>query len=65
MAKPSECTIINASSFPEFFYKDSGIQVSAGQPVGVEIESANTVDFFLYDYIYWNPLFNSEDCVDE
>jgi hypothetical protein len=51
----TDCQIINASDFPEFFYKDSNCVVSEGQPVGVEIERNSYVEFILFDYIYWCP----------
>lgn len=57
----AECSIVNASSFPEFFYKDSHVQVSEGQPVGVEIETSNSVEFILFNYIYWNPDFSANE----
>ena len=48
------CEIVYASSFEEFFYCDNDIPISEGQPVGVEIENGNEVDFILFDYVYWS-----------
>ena len=56
-----ECTVIEASSHPEFFYKDSDIVVSEGQPVGVEIDRVSYVEFLLFDNIYWDPFFNEDN----
>lgn len=55
-----ECTVVSASSFPEFFYKDSDILVSEGQPIGVEIDRISYVEFLLFDDIYWNPQFEND-----
>ena len=49
-----KCELIYASNYEEFFYKEDDIPVSEGQPVGVEIESEKSVDFFVFDEIYWS-----------
>ena len=60
MKKENTCELIKASSYPEFFYKDSNIEVSEGQPVGVEIERHSYVEFCLFDDIIWNPPFEED-----
>lgn len=47
------CQIVFASDHEEFFYKENDIVVSAGQPVGVELELENEYKFVLFDDIYW------------
>lgn len=47
------CQMVFASDHEEFFYKENDIAVSAGQPVGVELELENEYKFVLFDDIYW------------
>ncbi len=49
-----KCELIYSSDYEEFFYKEDDTPVSEGQPIGVEIESEKTVDFFVFDHIYWD-----------
>lgn len=49
-----KCELIYSSDYEEFFYKEDDTSVSEGQPVGVEIESEDSIDFFVFDYIYWS-----------
>lgn len=46
--------IVYSSSFEEFFYIEDDMPVSEGQPVGVEIDNGDSVDFLLFDYVYWS-----------
>jgi len=48
------CELVYASDFEEFFYVDDDMPVSQGQPVGVEINRADEVEFVLFDDIYWD-----------
>jgi hypothetical protein len=48
-----KCELIYASNYEEFFYEENDIPVSEGQPVGVEIENVDNIDFILFDDIYW------------
>jgi len=49
----NNCTIVTASDYPEFFYKESGLPISEGQPVGVEVERNTYIEFLLFDYVEW------------
>lgn len=48
-----KCELVFATDFEEFFYQADDIPVSEGQPVGVEIENEDKVDFILFHDIYW------------
>lgn len=49
-----KCKLIYSSDYEEFFYKDNDMAVSEGQPVGVELELEDRIDFILFDHVYWN-----------
>lgn len=49
----SSAELIFASDYPEFFYKEDDSVVFEGNPVGVEIDKGNIIDFILFDDIYW------------
>ena len=38
----------------EFFYIEDGLPVSPGQPVGVDIDRGNIVEFILFDTVFWS-----------
>ena len=46
--------LICASDFEEFFYKEDEMPVSEGQPVGVDLDLGDEVQFLLFDDIYWS-----------
>ncbi len=46
--------LICASDFEEFFYKEDDMPVSEGQPVGVDLDLGDEVQFLLFDDIYWS-----------
>jgi len=48
------CQLVYASSFEEFFYKENDMSVSEGNPVGVDIDRGDHVEFLLFDDIYWD-----------
>lgn len=47
--------IVCASDVEEFFYKNTDEPVQEGDPVGLDIDNADFVDFILFSNIYWNP----------
>lgn len=47
--------IMCASEVEEFFYKDTDEIVPEGDPVGLDIDNGNEVEFVLFANIYWNP----------
>lgn len=47
--------LICASEVEEFFYREDDVAVSEGEPVGVDIDNGDQVDFILFDHIYWSP----------
>ena len=49
------CNIIYASDVEEFFYEDSGLSVTEGNPVGVDLDIDEEVHLVLFDEIYWAP----------
>tara|TARA_B100000085_G_C18520119_1_gene503339 strand:- start:785 stop:973 length:189 start_codon:yes stop_codon:yes gene_type:complete len=46
--------LVCASDFEEFFYKEDDMPVSEGQPVGVDLDCEDEVQFVLFDDIYWS-----------
>ena len=46
--------LVCASEFEEFFYKEDDIPVSEGEPVGVDLDFEDEVQFVLFDHIYWS-----------
>lgn len=48
--------LVVASEIKEFFYEDSNSPVEEGDPVGIDLENGDNVDFLLFDNIYWSPL---------
>ena len=47
--------IVCATDFEEFFYTNNDEPVPEGEPVGLDIDNGNKVDFVLFSNIYWNP----------
>lgn len=47
------CQLVHAEQEEEFFYVESDLPVLEGDPVGVDIEIENEVNFVLLDGIYW------------
>ena len=47
--------LVVASEIKEFFYEDSNSPVEEGDPVGIDLENGDNIDFLLFDNIYWNP----------
>ena len=47
------CELVKASDYEEFYYSDSNLSVEEGDPVGVDLESGEEVEFILFDGIYW------------
>lgn len=47
------CELVYASEVEEFFYKDCDLAVSEGNPVGVDIDRGDEIEFILFDDIYW------------
>lgn len=61
--------LITASDHNEFFYKDSDEPVNEGDPVGIEWDELQTLEFpvqsslvhfNLFKNIYWNPNYEEE-----
>lgn len=48
--------IVYASDLEEFFYKDTDEPVSEGDPVGLDIDNAEVVDFVLFSDVYWSSI---------
>lgn len=46
------CDIVYASDHEEFYYKDSGLVVEEGEPVGVDVELKDEVKFVLLSNIF-------------
>ena len=55
------CELVYASDFEEFFYVDDDLPISEGNPVGVEIEVGNEIQFVLFNDVYWNLSNEEED----
>ena len=53
--------LVCASEFEEFFYKEDDIPVSEGEPVGVDLDLEDEVQFVLFDHIYWSPSHGNEE----
>lgn len=53
--------LVLAPKEQEFFYKEDDISVSEGEPVGVDLDDGQEVKFILFDHIYWNPNYESEE----
>ena len=51
--------LMYASDEPEFYYiangKDTDIVVPEGEPIGVDVETADGVELQLFSNIYWSP----------
>ena len=47
------CELVKASDHEEFYYSDSHLPVEEGDPVGVDLESGEEVEFILFNGIYW------------
>lgn len=47
--------LICATEVEEFFYEDSDIPLSEGEPVGVDIDYGQEVKLILFENIYWKP----------
>lgn len=45
--------LVYASDVEEFFWEKEDISVSAGTPVGYEVDRGDSVDFILFEDIYW------------
>ena len=53
--------LVCASEFEEFFYKEDDIPVSEGEPVGVDLDLEDEVQFVLFDHIYWSLNHGNEE----
>ena len=53
--------LVCASDFEEFFYKEDDMPVSEGQPVGVDLDCEDEVQFVLFDDIYWSFNYGNEE----
>jgi len=53
--------LVCASEFEEFFYKEDDIPVSEGEPVGVDLDLEDEVQFLLFDHIYWSFNYGNEE----
>ena len=58
------CELVKASSYEEFYYSDSDLPVEEGDPVGVDLESGQKVEFILFNGIYWGEK-NEEEVLSE
>tara|TARA_B100000497_G_C7245212_1_gene177145 strand:- start:119 stop:322 length:204 start_codon:yes stop_codon:yes gene_type:complete len=45
--------LVCAASEEEFFYTDSDLPVSQGDPVGIDIDRGKEVELSLFNNIYW------------
>tara|TARA_B110000305_G_C19366006_1_gene601955 strand:- start:166 stop:342 length:177 start_codon:yes stop_codon:yes gene_type:complete len=52
--------LICATEVEEFFYKDSDIALSEGEPVGVDIDCGEEVKLILFENIYWKPQYEED-----
>ena len=55
MLKIDTLDIVCASDYEEFFYKEDDSLVLEGDPVGLDVENEDQVDFILFSNIYWSP----------
>ena len=53
--------LVYASEVEEFFWEKEGISVPEGTPVGYEVEVGNSIDFILFEDIYWIKLEDGEE----
>ena len=53
--------LICASEVGEFFYKKDDKVVPEGEPVGVDIDDLDEVQFALFNNIYWSPSHEEEE----
>ena len=53
--------LICATEVEEFFYKDSDIPLSEGEPVGVDIDYGKEVKLILFENIYWKPNYEQDE----
>lgn len=50
-----------ATEFPEFFYEDTDEAVPEGEPVGLDIDTAEGVELVLFSNVYWSPQYKEDD----
>jgi hypothetical protein len=55
MSNVDTLDVVCATDFEEFFYTNNNEPVAEGDPVGLDIDNGNKVDFVLFSNIYWNP----------
>ena len=55
MLKIDTLDIVCASDYEEFFYTNNDEPVSEGEPVGLDVDNGDKVDFVLFSNVYWNP----------
>lgn len=61
LMKTSSLDIVCASDFEEFYYKDTNEQVPEGEPVGLDVDTAEGVELVLFSNVYWNPQYPEID----
>lgn len=57
----SSFDIMCATEFPEFFYEDTDEAVPEGEPVGLDIDTAEGVELVLFSNVYWSPQYKEDD----
>tara|TARA_R100000808_G_C2061605_1_gene92801 strand:+ start:244 stop:450 length:207 start_codon:yes stop_codon:yes gene_type:complete len=61
LMKTSSLDIVCATDFEEFYYKDTDEQVPEGEPVGLDVDTAEGVELVLFSNVYWNPQYPEID----
>lgn len=59
--KTSSLDIVCATDFEEFYYKENDDLVPEGDPVGLDVETPEGVEFVLFSNVYWNPQYPESD----
>lgn len=61
LMKTSSLDIVCATDFEEFYYKENDDLVPEGDPVGLDVETPEGVEFVLFSNVYWNPQYPESD----
>ena len=47
--------LMYATDFEEFYYEETNEVVPEGEPIGLDVETEDSVELVLFSNIYWNP----------
>tara|TARA_Y100000310_G_C20123737_1_gene552667 strand:+ start:153 stop:326 length:174 start_codon:yes stop_codon:yes gene_type:complete len=47
--------LMYATDFEEFYYEGTNEVVPEGEPIGLDVETEDSVELVLFSNIYWNP----------